>query len=98
MDMREGKDSYLVGFLECEHGHASASQHVRSAVFNESLLRCQVLNHAIFRPAFDLDKISHLTPAGINDTKDGGQPGCRRASIASQKQKAGPEEVRSRLR
>ena len=31
-----------------------------SAVFNESLLRCQVLNHAIFRPAFDLDKISHL--------------------------------------
>jgi hypothetical protein len=55
MDMREGKVSNLVGFLESEHRRASESQHVRSVVFNESLPRCQALNHAIFRPA----SISH---------------------------------------
>jgi hypothetical protein len=98
MDMREGEDSYLVGFLECEHGHASASQHVRSAVFNESLLRCQVLNHAIFRPAFDLDKISHLTPAGINDTKDGGAARMSTGIDRFTKTKGGPGKLRSRLR
>jgi hypothetical protein len=55
MDMRAGKVSNLAGFLESEHGRASDSQHVRSVMFNESLPRCQALNHAIFRPA----SISH---------------------------------------
>jgi hypothetical protein len=33
--------SYHVGFSECEHGHASNSQHARTALFSESLPACQ---------------------------------------------------------
>ena len=35
--------SYLIGFLECEHGRASNGQHARKQLFNESFAPCQVL-------------------------------------------------------
>ena len=37
--------------LESERERANRSPRIRSAVFNQSLPRCQALNHAIFRPA-----------------------------------------------
>jgi hypothetical protein len=61
-----------------EHRRASESQHVRSVVFNESLPRCQVLNHATFRPA--LEKLAPRS-ADVNGTA------CREVK----KIKAGPE-------
>src|SRR6187455_1190803 len=42
----ERKDLQSHWVFGSEHRRASESQHVRSVVFNESLPRCQVLNHA----------------------------------------------------
>jgi hypothetical protein len=39
--MRKGNVSYQVELLECEHKRASEGQHVRKALFNESLTACQ---------------------------------------------------------
>jgi hypothetical protein len=74
----ERKDLQSHWVFGSEHRRASESQHVRSVVFNESLPRCQVLNHAIFRPASE-----KLAPrsADVNGTA------CREVK----KIKAGPE-------
>ena len=42
--MRKGNVSYQVELLECEHKRASEGQHVRKALFNESLTACQEQN------------------------------------------------------
>src|SRR5665213_4327183 len=43
-DVLKGMVSYRIGFSECVHRRASNRQHVRSALFNESLPTCQALN------------------------------------------------------
>lgn len=74
----ERKDLQSHWVFGSEHRRASESQHVRSVVFNESLPRCQVLNHAIFRPASE--------KLALHSTTSTGPPAAR-----SRKIKAGPE-------
>ena len=42
-DVLKGMISYLIGFLECEHGRASNGQHARKRLFSEYFRPCQVL-------------------------------------------------------
>lgn len=55
--------------LESERESANRSPRIRSAVFNQSLPRCQALNHAIFRPASNKHASSRTTaPTGTDFT------------------------------